>query len=123
MMLTMWAAARWRSILESRVREALVKERVHSKIKEVEMSTRQPRAGGYALVIDGPCLRAAVEERCRMDFLRASIRCKAVVCCRFVACVRVRGCARRRRLWPGAPPSDARAALKACVRHASRTAS
>ena len=70
------------SILESRVREALIKERVYNKIKEVEASTREARAGGYALVIDGPCLRAAVEDRCRMDFLRAAIRCKAVVCCR-----------------------------------------
>lgn len=69
-------------ILESRVREALIKERVHSKIVQCVKETETERAGGYALVIDGPCLRVAVSEECKLEFLTMAVRCKAVVCCR-----------------------------------------
>jgi hypothetical protein len=64
------------TVLESKVRDALIKERVRSKILEFKDTTSRERAGGYALVIDGPCLRAAVSEECKMDFLEAAIRCK-----------------------------------------------
>ena len=70
------------AVIESRLREALIKERVRNKIVEFEASTRHDKPGGFALVIDGPCLRAAIAEECKMDFLKAAIRCKAVVCCR-----------------------------------------
>ena len=64
------------------MRDALIRVRVHAKVVEFERETQKEKEGGYALVIDGPCLRAAVAEECKMDFLKASIRCKAVVCCR-----------------------------------------
>eukprot|EP00292_Cryptomonas_paramecium_P002149 CAMPEP_0113680182 /NCGR_PEP_ID=MMETSP0038_2-20120614/11140_1 /TAXON_ID=2898 /ORGANISM="Cryptomonas paramecium" /LENGTH=1529 /DNA_ID=CAMNT_0000598461 /DNA_START=386 /DNA_END=4971 /DNA_ORIENTATION=+ /assembly_acc=CAM_ASM_000170 len=70
------------SLAESRLKDALLRERVRNAVKRMAQQTQQPRAGGYALVIDGPCLRAAMEEDLKMDFLRASILCKAVVCCR-----------------------------------------
>jgi magnesium-transporting ATPase (P-type) len=69
-------------VLESRVKEALIKERVHNKILSCVEATRKERPGGYALVIDGPCLRVAVSDECKMDFLKIGVVCKAVVCCR-----------------------------------------
>ncbi len=40
------------------------------------------RDGGYALVIDGAALRAALHDDLKMLFLTVSVRCKAVICCR-----------------------------------------
>jgi len=59
-----------------------LKERVRSKIKELKNKTAQPSPGGFALVIDGPCLRAAMQPDAKIDFLEVGLRCKAVVCCR-----------------------------------------
>ncbi len=42
------------------MRDALIRLRVHAKVVEFERDTQKEKAGGYALVIDGPCLRAAV---------------------------------------------------------------
>ena len=76
------AAAGELSTLESRLRELLLRERVRVAVAEHEVKTREPRAGGYALIIDGPCLRAATHPENKWTFLKLGLRCKAVVCCR-----------------------------------------
>lgn len=68
--------------LSSKLKEALLIERVRKQLVEFDRITKVPRAGGYALVIDGPSLRAAVTEQTKMLFLEVSVRCKAVMCCR-----------------------------------------
>jgi hypothetical protein len=70
------------SLLESRLKELLLRERVRKAVAEYEERTRVPRAGGYALIIDGPCLRAAMHPDNKWTFLKLGVRCKAVVCCR-----------------------------------------
>ena len=69
-------------IVEARVREALLAERVRRRVAALHDEMAEGRSGGYALVIDGPCLRAAMEPALRLDFLRVGIRCRSVVCCR-----------------------------------------
>jgi hypothetical protein len=76
------AAAGELSLLESRLKELLLRERVRKAVVAYEERTREPRAGGYALIIDGPCLRAAMHPDNKWAFLKLGVRCKAVVCCR-----------------------------------------
>uniref|UniRef100_A0A0C3SL24 Phospholipid-transporting ATPase n=1 Tax=Guillardia theta (strain CCMP2712) TaxID=905079 RepID=A0A0C3SL24_GUITC len=68
--------------IESKLKDALLKERVKRKIIELSKLTQTPKPGGWALVIDGTCLRAAATPELKILFLEASVRCKAVVCCR-----------------------------------------
>jgi len=69
-------------LIESRLREALLKERVRQRILELCEVTSVERPGGWALVIDGPCLRAAMHPDLRLHFLQVGLRCKAVLCAR-----------------------------------------
>mmetsp|Transcript_46919 Transcript_46919/g.111704 ORF Transcript_46919/g.111704 Transcript_46919/m.111704 type:complete len:1303 (+) Transcript_46919:277-4185(+) len=69
-------------VIESRLREALLKERVRQRIVELCEVTSVERPGGWALVIDGPCLRAAMQPDLRLHFLQVGLRCKAVLCAR-----------------------------------------
>mmetsp|Transcript_11831 Transcript_11831/g.27255 ORF Transcript_11831/g.27255 Transcript_11831/m.27255 type:complete len:1730 (-) Transcript_11831:60-5249(-) len=68
--------------IESKLKDALLKERVRRKVVELNEVTKTPKPGGWALVIDGTCLRAAATPELKLLFLEASVRCKAVVCCR-----------------------------------------
>jgi magnesium-transporting ATPase (P-type) len=67
---------------EAKLKESLLKERVRQELTRIEIETAKTRKGGHALVIDGPCLRACMEEHLKPTFLRVGVRCKAVVCCR-----------------------------------------
>mmetsp|Transcript_46922 Transcript_46922/g.111735 ORF Transcript_46922/g.111735 Transcript_46922/m.111735 type:complete len:1320 (+) Transcript_46922:277-4236(+) len=69
-------------IVENRLKEALLTERVKRRVVVCQQEVAKNRPGGYALVIDGPCLRAAMQPEVKMDFLRMGIKCKSVVCCR-----------------------------------------
>jgi len=68
--------------LSSKLKEVLLRERVRKQLLEYDAITKKERPGGYALVCDGPSLRAAVHEDTKMLFLEMSVRCKAVLCCR-----------------------------------------
>jgi magnesium-transporting ATPase (P-type) len=67
---------------EARLKESLLRERVKARLEEIDVMTSKSRPGGHALVIDGPCLRACMEEAVKMKFLNVGVRCKAVICCR-----------------------------------------
>lgn len=67
---------------EAKLKEGLLKERVRQELARIDMESAKPRKGGHALVIDGPCLRACMEDHLKPTFLKVGVRCKAVVCCR-----------------------------------------
>ncbi len=77
--------ARLKSALQSaemKLKDALLRARIRSTILRMSEQTRIRRVGGYALVIDGTCLRAALHPENKLIFLAVAIRCKAVICCR-----------------------------------------
>ena len=67
---------------EVKLKEALLRARIRSTVLRMSEQTRFRRVGGYALVIDGTCLRAALHPDNKIIFLTVAVRCKAVICCR-----------------------------------------
>ena len=67
---------------EMKLKEALLRARIRSAILRMNEQTRIRRVGGYGLVIDGTCLRAALHPENKIIFLTVAVRCKAVICCR-----------------------------------------
>jgi magnesium-transporting ATPase (P-type) len=69
--------------VKARLKESLLRERVKKRLDDIDRVTaNDDRAGGNALVIDGPCLRACMQEAVKIKFLHVGVRCKSVICCR-----------------------------------------
>ena len=77
---------------ELKLREALLRARIRSTILRMSEQTKFRRAGGYALVIDGTCLRAALHPENKIIFLTVAVRCKAVICCRVTPAQKAQVC-------------------------------
>jgi phospholipid-translocating ATPase len=55
---------------------------VHQRLVKLCKETDQIKFGGWALVIDGPCLCAAMHDVAKLAFLTVAVRCTSVLCCR-----------------------------------------
>ena len=63
--------------------DLLLKLRIQTMLEEFAERTATARAGGYAMVVDGPCLQAALaDDASARALLGVAVRCRAVICCR-----------------------------------------